>query len=213
MDAVRVIILFIIPGFISQYIIGSSIPRRQRDTNEVLLEAILFSCINYAVFGWPLLLLPTFYPEFIKQHWAWVLIGWTVVLLIAPIGWGLLFSWLITRRKFTGLYSLLGLRYTDPIPRAWDYYFGQRKQGWVRITLTDGTMIGGFMGTESFASSFPSPEDLYLEIVYSVDENGVLSPDPMPNSGGIWVQGNQIKFMEFIKVPEGGIEDGRAETD
>ena len=203
LDAIRVIILFIIPGFISQYIIGSSIPRRHQSANGVLLEAILFSCINYALFGWPLLLAPGVYPKLIEQHAVWVLVGWATVLLITPIGIGLIFSWLINKQKLTGLYGLLGLRYTDPIPRAWDYYFGQRKQGWVRVTFNDGTMIAGFLGTQSFASSFPSPEDLYLEKVYQIDENGVLSDEPLPGSGGVWIQGNQIKFMEFINIPEG----------
>ena len=211
-DAVLILILFIIPGFISQYLIGSSIPRRQQGTNEVILEALLFSCINYAVLGWPLLLLPSLYPAFIATHAALMLIAWLIVLFVAPVGWGLLFSWLIQHQKFTGLYSLLGLRYTDPMPRAWDYYFSQGRQGWVRVTLTDGTMIGAFMGTASFASSFPSLEDLYLETVYEVDERGIFAPEPIPNSGGVWIQGNQIKFIEFIALPEGEIDHGGTEA-
>jgi hypothetical protein len=42
-DAGLVLTLFIIPGFMSHYLIGSSIPRRQQGTNEVILEALLFS--------------------------------------------------------------------------------------------------------------------------------------------------------------------------
>jgi Family of unknown function (DUF6338) len=85
-DAGLVLTLFIIPGFMSHYLIGSSIPRRQQGTNEVILEALLFSCINYAVLGWPLLLLPSFYPAFIATHAALMLITWLIVLFVAPVG-------------------------------------------------------------------------------------------------------------------------------
>jgi hypothetical protein len=44
------------------------------------------SCINYAVLGWPLLLLPSFYPVFIATHAALMLITWLIVLFVAPVG-------------------------------------------------------------------------------------------------------------------------------
>ena len=95
---------------------------------------------------------------------------------------------------------------------AWGCCFGRRKQGWVWVTFNDGTMIAGFWGTQSFASSFPSPEDIYLEKVYQVNENGVLSEAPLPDSGGVWIQGNQIKFMESIDIPEGESDHASPET-
>lgn len=210
-DAIRVLILFLIPGFISQSIVAASIPRQRREANETILEAIVLSCINYAVFGLPLLV-PSLYREFVEPRlWlTWVL--WALVLFVAPVWWGFLFAWLLHTRAYTAVFRRFGVPYREPAPRAWDHYFSQQRQGWLRITCTDGSMIAGFMGARSFASSFPAAEDLYLEAVYHVDEGGVLAAGPVPESDGVWVQGSQIRSIEFLSLTEEVTRDGRETT-
>jgi hypothetical protein len=212
LEAVLIVIVFIIPGVISQRVLGAAISRQQRETQDVLLEAVLFSCVNFAAFGWLLIVVPDLSTEWATRHRTFVISAWVLFLLVAPVIWGWIFALAIERDWLTGLYGWFGLRYRDPTPRAWDYYFGQRRQAWVRVRLVDGSVIAGYMGPRSFASSFPSPEDLYLETVYPVDEDGRLGRDPLPESGGVWIQGSQIKAIEFITAPTEGAERERSRS-
>lgn len=75
LNAVIVIIVFIIPGFITDRIISLTIPRAKREATEIILTAITFSCINYAIFFW-LILLMIFkgFPSQYKTWFIWVYI-------------------------------------------------------------------------------------------------------------------------------------------
>jgi hypothetical protein len=86
-----------------------------------------------------------------------------------------------------------------PIPKAWDWVFtrGLRRQYLARITLTDGTIIGAGWGQDSFASSYPQEEDLYLEVVYTLGEDGSFG-DPRPLSAGVLLKRSEIRSIELF---------------
>lgn len=131
-DAVRVIILFIIPGFITQTVIGSTLSRRTRDASQTTVEAIVFSCIIYALGGWAFFVVPLpslgfftenlDFGEIVKDGLIWV--GFFFVL---PILFGFLLSSL-AHRRWLGIHNFFGLPSVSPQPRAWDFYFSQGKQ-------------------------------------------------------------------------------------
>ena len=87
------------------------------------------------------------------------------------------------------------------IPKSWDYHFGKEEPYWILLTLKDGKKIGGFFGTHSFASSFPAEEDLYIEELWVIDEEGKFV-QPIENSGGCLIRRNDINFIEFFKLSE-----------
>lgn len=65
------------------------------------------------------------------------------------------------------VYGLLAGGYL--IPKAWDHFFrNRRKACWVLVHLKGGGLVGGVFSKNSFASSYPDPEDLYLEEVWQV---------------------------------------------
>lgn len=55
-------------------------------------------------------------------------------------------------------------------------------------SAADGTVVGGFWGPHSYASSFPAHGDLYLSAVYHVDPSGRFG-DPIPDTNGLLIAG------------------------
>lgn len=196
LNAVIAIILFIIPGFITDRIIALTIPRAKRESTEIILTAITFSCINYAIFSWLILLM-----IFTVRYETWFIFSWLVILLLGPIIEGFAFNWLVNSKLYRKIFSLLKLKNIRLIPKSWDYQFGKEEPYWILITLKDGNKIGGFFGTHSFASSFPAEEDLYIEELWEIDEEGRFE-QPIENSGGCLVRRNDINFIEFFKLSE-----------
>lgn len=80
----------------------------------------------------------------------------------------------------------------DPAPRAWDYLFGVRPDGWIRLRLKSGVWLGGAFatrpdGTRSYAAGYPEDQDLFLAEAVGVDpETGsfVLDESGTPVSRG-----------------------------
>jgi hypothetical protein len=196
-SAVVVIILFIIPGFITDRIIGLTIPKAKRESTEIILTAITFSCINYAIFSWLILLM--IFKGFPSRYQTWFIFSWLGILLLGPIFEGLTFNWLVNAELYRKLFNLLRLKNIRLIPKSWDYKFGKEEPCWILMTLKDGTKIGGFFGSDSFASSFPAEEDLYIEELWEIDEEGKFQ-QPVQGSGGCLVKRNEINFIEFFKL-------------
>lgn len=92
---------------------------------------------------------------------------------------------------------------TARAPRAWDWLFFDRPDGWMRLRLKSGTWIGGAFGQESYAAGYPEPSDLYLAIAVEVDpasgafvfgDNGEF----LRRDSGILVRWEEVEYLEFI---------------
>jgi hypothetical protein len=119
-----------------------------------------------------------------------------VYYLTTSAWWGTLVDSFVTK---------LGLRRPyDPTPGAWDAAFIHREPGWVRVLTTDGVWVGGYFGTESFASSFPHPRELYIECAYEMSEDGSFT-GKMSAAGGVYVRCDDIRLVEF---PTGAETEG-----
>ena len=73
----------------------------------------------------------------------------------------------------------------------------KREPVFVVVRLSDNTEIGGAFSTQSQASSYPLPEQIYLEQVWSLDEEGRFDK-PIENSKGNFTQA----LKHFSKVNE-----------
>jgi hypothetical protein len=106
------------------------------------------------------------------------------------------------RRRFVRRW-LQRLTRTRP-PRAWDYFFAKRPDGWIRIKLRDGPWIGGIYAEGSYASGYPhEPQDILLATVARVDpESGEFVRDRDGNvptrDSGILIRWDEISYLEFI---------------
>lgn len=116
-----------------------------------------------------------------------------LLLLVTPIIWPLV---LISVFKSKPLANRIRI----PYPTAWDFFFDQRETGFVLVHLTDGKLLGGYWGGNSYASSFPNDGDIYLEAVYSVDEFGRFG-NPTPNTRGVLLRKEQYSYVELFSIP------------
>ena len=120
-----------------------------------------------------------------------ILIG----VLVTPPIWSYLFLRL-TKAKWI---SSLIVSKQNP----WDWFFSKREPLWVIVELTDGRKIGGVFSTGSYASSYPSEQQIYLEKTWAIDENDHFLPDGEINrSKGIIISGKQIFLLKFFSNKE-----------
>jgi hypothetical protein len=50
-----------------------------------------------------------------------------------------------------------------PIGKPWDYVFSKKEKYWIIVTLKNGKKIGGKHSENSFSSSSPNENQIYLE--------------------------------------------------
>jgi hypothetical protein len=131
-----------------------------------------------------------------------------VLLLIVPALLGL-----INYLRVARTWSLRGLTY-EPVPRAWDYTFGDIEPCYVRVLTTDGRWFGGWFGERSFVSSFPEPREIYIETAHVMKSDGSFGVEQTA-SAGIYVRCDDIRVAELLRPPvhfdvtdeEGGVDE------
>jgi len=183
----QLIILFIIPGFISLKVWGIINPSKKILISESLIEAIVFSSFNYIVTIWA-------YPLF--KETSYIYFYYFIALVIIPILWPILVN-LLLKIKFLNKLNI------SLIPKSWDYFFSKEESCFMIIHLKNGRMIGGLYGTGSFASSYPEKEDIYLEEIWRIDPEGKFS-EKIEDSKGLLINHDVIEYVEFFKISEGG---------
>lgn len=187
LNKVLLFVAFIMPGFIAikayeLFAVGSE----RRSTSEQLIDAISYSCINYVLW------LPAVYliesGEIRNVHlWLYVLF-YLLVLFVSPVA--ISYFWIRVRvRRFK----------EHPIKKPWDYVFSSLEPHWVLVTLKSGEKIGGYYGPESFASSSPAPEQIFLQNSWVINDDGGFDRIK-DTSAGILILSSEILYLEFYKI-------------
>ncbi|GAA4821210.1 DUF6338 family protein [Streptomyces ziwulingensis] len=101
-----------------------------------------------------------------------------------------------------------------PVPTAWDYAFGPHSDSgprFIRARLKDGTWVGGWYGTRSYASGHPQEADLYLQASYLMGADGSFG-SKVEHTGGIYLRMADVDVVEMVKVPEQRTVRGRDDS-
>lgn len=200
-DKLLLFIGFVIPGFISLKTYEMIFPGAPRESSKQLVDAVAYSCINYALLFLPIYAVET---NDVKHSWPTLyLLFYATVLLVAPVAWVLVLGKLRQTQFFQS--SL-----PHPTGKPWDFVFGQRRSHWVIVTLRDKTRIAGKYASGSFASSAPDPEQIYMEEAWVLNQDGGFDR-PRTDSDGIMVLATDIVSIEFFKLTYGG-KDGKQDT-
>ena len=85
-------------------------------------------------------------------------------------------------------------------PSGWEHFFLQGRWAYVRATLKDGRVVGGFFGPTSFTGYTAETPDLYLEQRYQLNKDAWFD-GPAPGTLGIYIRAEEIVSVEFY---EGG---------
>jgi hypothetical protein len=187
-DKLSLFLIFFIPGFISIKIYDLLIPSEKRDFSKSIFEVIGFSAINFAALSWFIILIHS--GNFYRDHRLWYLLALLIVIFVIPILWPIVLLKVLS-------WSPIAKRVIHPILKPWDYIFGKRNAYWVIIHLQDGRKIGGKYDKNSFASSYPAEEQIYLEEVWELDEKSAFKKR-IDRSNGIIILGKDISSIEFF---------------
>lgn len=186
-DKLILFLAFVIPGFISIKCYQLVFPGTSRASSDQLIDAIAYSCINYAILAVPIVLVeqnnafhgrPFFYYFF-----------YLFVLFLAPILWVLIWKYIRTR-------DLFQRNAPHPIAKPWDFVFQQRKPYWVKVTLRDRTVVAGRYGAKSFTSSAPADEQIYLEERWLLGDKGQFLKK-VDRTAGVLVLSDEISYIEL----------------
>jgi hypothetical protein len=188
-ETIRLIFIFFMPGFISMKVYSLIVPSEPIDFSKSLLEAVSFSCLNFAILFAPIFAIHT--GDFQLIHPIWYYIAAFIILLVAPVIWPILYSEIIAT-------SFFKRRIIHPIHKPWDYVFSNKKPYWVIVHLKDGRRIGGLYMYNSFSSSYPASEQIYLEELWQLDKEGKFIKK-IEQSNGIIISADNFQSIELFQ--------------
>jgi hypothetical protein len=191
-DKLALFIAFVVPGCISLKTYSLVFLRVTKDGSQQIVDAITYSCINYA-----LLALPIYWVEKynLRENYLGLYVTFYVfAIILMPAAW--IFFWNQIRK------TQIAQKYLPhPTSRPWDFVFSKRKKYWLIVTLKSGASFGGLFGTNSFVTSTPEPEQIYLEEVWHLNEHGGFN-NPKVETAGMLLAGSDIQTIEFFKHGE-----------
>lgn len=87
-----------------------------------------------------------------------------------------------------------------PTPTAWDFIFGDRTKSYlIMFHHKSGAKIVGLYSTKSYVSSFPTSQEIYVEEVWQIDEQGGWI-DPIEDSAGAFIKMEECTHFELVHV-------------
>lgn len=192
-DVVFYTAIFVLPGFIINGIISAFNPTQKLSEGVLLLKCLLYSIIHCAIWGWLYKVIFTIENKYPKTYWFVLVVATIIAATIIAVTIGLVQQKQIIRN----IISHFNLQISHSVPNSWDYCFSRNNSSWIIVTLTDDKMVYGWFSTKSFASSDSDERDIFIEKIYSVDENNNWIE--IASSEGIYIPKEQIKTIEFLK--------------
>lgn len=189
------LILFaIVPGFVANRVYALWCPTQKQDWEKALLEPITWSAVNLLFWWW--LVLPILQTPF-DQINGWYLSGVTaVVCTVSPT---ILASLWYRFRRSNWAHQKLG--FDHPTPRGWDFFLQKKTNFFVLFHLKDKRMVGGYFGSESYASTYPQEPEIYVEVVWQVDQITGKFLSPVVGSFGSVIRQSEWERIEFLQIP------------
>lgn len=179
---------FVVPGFIAIKAYELLSPSKYIESSKLVIDAVAYSCLNYALLLWPIVLVES--SSIRNEHLNLYILFYIFVLFVAPVV--LVVGWKYLREK-----EFIQKYVPHPTQKPWDYVFGKRHCYWVVVTLKSGEKVAGMYGPNSFASSAPADEQIYLEEEWLLNDVGGFERKAEQTSGVI-VLSSEILMIEFF---------------
>jgi len=185
-------VFFVIPGFIAMKVYDLTIAAERRNFGNALIEVVSFSLINLLLWSWLLLVIDVSKFPAARPGKTYILV--LVITIISPIALAILF------RKFLDS-GILRSMILDPSPTGWDGFFRKRESCWILFRLKDdeNTVVGGYFGAESVASSHPHKQQVYVEKLYLVDQETHEFLAEVDRSRGGIISAEDCHYVEIFK--------------
>jgi hypothetical protein len=166
------------------------IAETKTDFSKDLYEAIGVSLLNTIICSYPLYLI--YKHDLINNSPLRFVLCMFVVVVVAPFLYALAYKKL-SDSNFFGKFCV------TPTKTAWDSLFSNRECYYVIVTLKSGRKIAGKYEAKSFSSTYPCPQEIYIEEVYRLKEDGCSFGSKIEQTKGILITENEISTIEFFK--------------
>tara|TARA_Y100001947_G_scaffold102715_1_gene87834 strand:+ start:253 stop:963 length:711 start_codon:yes stop_codon:yes gene_type:complete len=198
LSQVLVGLVFIVPGLVALGVNSLFRPSKSTDWKQDFTTVFLVSVINYVLVGFLVeqLIETEKFPDSFEGR---IRLGLYAV--VSPVA---LYFFYNLATNFLGHF---GFALKSP-KTAWDYFFLKREAVFVVVHLKDGRRIGGWYGKKSFASLYPIQGHIYLEEVWTLNDDGGFI-DKVPNTYGILIDPAVYELVEFFYAD---IEVGEEKT-
>jgi len=204
-----IVLTLVVPGFVyqvSRRAVAGPDPE-QADFGTRILRAIVSTAAFGGIYA---LVVGRFVVAYVRDPDRALtdvqLVGVVFVALALVVPWVFARAgyWLASARWFgllrARLLDALRLRRPyDPTPTAWDWAFRRSEAGWVRVRLEDGLWLGGYYGSRSFATSYPHPQEVFVEQGWVVDEDGVFT-DVCHAPNGMIIKCTKAVTVDFLPL-------------
>jgi hypothetical protein len=186
LTASQLVLLFafiVFPGLVSMHVYRLIFPTKRIEWQTAIFEASFWGSINLLV-ALSLIRLVQYFGTSVEL--LFVIPFCTAVLL--PIVW-------VRAATKTPIkkYCL------NPAPVAWDHYFAKKQPCLVLVHLKNGSLIGGYYGANSYASSYPEKRSIYFEKLVHIDIDGNFKAW-VENSNGAILDSDIYDYLEFFTV-------------
>jgi len=192
---ILVLLVFIVPGFIVIRVKRVAYPKAEESTLSIVLDSLALSGLVHVV------CFPIWYWIYASRSYVTsprlFVLQVVVILLVVPVLFGILFNFSVRTEKARWLREFL--YFPHPDPTAWDYHFRKGKAYWIWLTFKNGHVMAGLFGPNSFAGSYPNRQDLYIEKLLSLDEDGKVKA-LIENSAGALVRMDDLDRIEFFDI-------------
>jgi hypothetical protein len=164
-------------------------PSDKISTTDSVIDIVIYSVLNYLVLV-PLLPLIGKIPITCVKSLCDL-----ICIVIIPCLWVCVFKWIVNEPFLQG-------KVISTIPQAWDHcFFKKENTCFILVHLNDGDIAGGLYFRNSFASSYPSVPDIYIEEVWSLSEAGEFI-ERIEDTNGILIKSESIKYLEFFNTSD-----------
>jgi len=184
---------FLAPGFVALFIRKQFLTGRIPPQSEMVLSSLILSVIYHTLvlplIDWGLAIQKPGYGK------PLILIA---LVFVGPALFGLILGLNAQKGWLRKWVSRFGLSPVHPVPTAWDWKFQNiQQEQWVLVTLKDGTVYAGHLGSGSFMSSDPNERDLYIQRIYNIGDDNIWSPI---GERGVWIASGEIRAIEIWPV-------------
>jgi Family of unknown function (DUF6338) len=207
-EAVILLLYLVVPGYITTKVYDLLAPGERRTLGEAIIEIIAWSFILLMFWFWPFVLLYQYSDSL--SMWLRYLIAFVLTVLavfVTPI----LAAYLIYTVRHRGFVRGLAKGSSShPSPTSWDWFFSEKANNYyIKFHLKTGENLGGYYGENSFATSFPNKQEVYIEEAWHLDEDGKFT-EPIEGTKGAFVSREDCTLVQFLEVREAsGNQDGQ----
>jgi hypothetical protein len=209
-QALVLLLFLLVPGFIFIRVFDNLLPGRRRSFAQQVIDIVCWSFTILAIW-----LLPALIVFGLSQRvsgWLFSLLLFALILL-GVFGTPILLAYIFYRLDLRGTIKNWG---THSSPTSWDWFFSNSAGNhyYVRFHLKDGKELGGYFGERSFATSSPNAQQIYVQEVWRLDEDGKFV-ERVEGTQGAVVDKEDCMLIEFFETREArdgkALEGGRAE--